>query len=256
MIPQRKNKSVNVHQFAMIPKSDVPRSTFDVQTTHKTTFDAGYLIPIYVDEVLPGDSFKLNMTAFARLSTPLFPIMDNLHMETFFFFVPNRLIWTNWVKMMGEQTNPTDSISFTTPQQVTPASGYAVNSLQDYLGLPTIGQVDAGLTVTHNALPLRAYNLIYNEWFRDENLQDSLVVDKDDGPDTVTDYVLRRRGKRKDYFTGALPWPQKGATAVQLPLGISAPVTRVSNAGPWKAFISATDTALTDGNLLTVLVGR
>jgi hypothetical protein len=163
------------------------------------------------------------MTAFARLSTPLFPIMDNMHLESFFFFVPNRLIWDNWQKFMGQQTNPSDSISYLIPQQVSPANGYAIGSLQDYMGLPTVGQVTATKTVSHCAFWPRAYNLIYNEWFRDENLQNSVVVDKGDGPDTVTNYTLLRRGKRKDYFTSALPWPQKG-TAVSLPLGSSAPV--------------------------------
>jgi len=214
----------------MIPKADIPRSKFDCQSTHKTTFDAGYLVPVYVDEVLPGDTFNLNMTAFARLATPLYPIMDNMHLESFFFFVPNRLIWNNWQKFMGQQDNPSDSISYVIPQQVSPANGYAIGSLQDYMGLPTVGQVTATKTVSHCAFWPRAYNLIYNEWFRDENLQNSVVVDKGDGPDTVTNYTLLRRGKRKDYFTSALPWPQKG-TAVTLPLGSTAPVKGIGFIG-------------------------
>ena len=218
-----RNKSVDIHQFTMIPKADIPRSSFDCQSTHKTTFDAGYLVPVYVDEVLPGDSFKLNMTAFARLSTPLYPLMDNMVLDSFFFFVPNRLIWSNWQKFMGQQENPSDSISYVVPQQVSPASGYAIGSLQDYMGLPTVGQVTAGNTVSHCAFWPRAYNLIWNQWFRDENLQSSVVVDTGDGPDTVTNYTLLRRGKRKDYFTSALPWPQKGSS-VSLPLGSSAPI--------------------------------
>jgi hypothetical protein len=218
-----RNQSVDVHQFTMIPKADIPRSSFDCQSTHKTTFDAGYLVPVYVDEMLPGDTFRLNMTAFARLSTPIFPIMDNMHLDSFFFFVPNRLIWSNWQKFMGQQANPADSISYVVPQQVSPAGGYAVGSLQDYMGLPTVGQVSNTGTVSHCAFWPRAYNLIWNEWFRDENLQNSVTVDLGDGPDNVANYTLLRRGKRKDYFTSSLPWPQKGASVV-LPLGSSAPV--------------------------------
>ena len=228
-----RNASVNAHSFAMVPKSDIPRSSFNMQKTLKTTFDSGFLVPIMCEEVLPGDTFNVKATMFGRLATPLFPVLDNLHLDSFFFFVPNRLIWNNWVKFMGEQDNPADSISYTIPQQVSPAGGYAVGSLQDYLGLPTVGQVGGANTVSHNALPVRAYNLIFNQWFRDENLQNSVTVDKGDGPDTspASNYTILRRGKRHDYFTGSLPWPQKGGTAVTLPLGTSAPIKTAGISG-------------------------
>ena len=126
------------HTFASVPRADIPRSSFNRSHGHKTTFDAGYLIPVFVDEALPGDTFNLRMTAFARFATPIFPVMDNLYLESFFFFVPNRLIWDNWQKFNGEQRNPGDSTSFVIPQVVTPAvTGVVASTLYDYMGIPT-----------------------------------------------------------------------------------------------------------------------
>jgi hypothetical protein len=206
------------HLFSKVPTAEIPRSSFNRSHGYKTTFDAAKLIPVFVDEALPGDTFNLRMTAFGRLATPLHPFMDNMYLDSFFFAVPVRLIWDNWQKFNGEQIDPGDSTDFTVPIMTSPGGGYAEQSLSDYLGLPTkVASLD------HSSLWHRAYNLIWNEWFRDQNLQDSVVVDKDDGPDSPTDYVVLNRGKRHDYFTSSLPWPQKG-DSVELPIGASAPV--------------------------------
>lgn len=204
--------------FAQVPRADIPRSSFDRSHGYKTSLDSGYLVPVFVDEVLPGDTFNLSMTGFARLATPLKPIMDNAYFNTFFFFVPNRLIWDHWEEFNGEQKNPGDTTDYLIPQVVAPAGGWPSGSIADYFGLP-LGV--SGLK--SSALWFRAYNLVWNEWFRDENLQDRVNVPFGDTDDAATNYSLLRRGKRHDYFTSCLPWPQKGES-VTIPLGGNAPV--------------------------------
>lgn len=231
--------------FSLVPRADIPRSQFNRPSNLKTTFDAGYLIPCYVDEVLPGDTFHLRMTAFARLATPLKPLMDNLYLDVQFFFVPCRLLWDNWEKFQGSQDNPGDSTAYTIP--INPLGAQAVGSLADYFGIPP------GFAVNVNALPFRAYNLIYNTWYRDQNLQNSVSVPTNDGPDIPGAYVLKRRGKRHDYFTSALTAPQKG-TAVTIPLGTSAPVVAVDPAHGI-GVKNMTGTPVTESYLKTVTTG-
>jgi len=221
------------HQFSQVPSAKIPRSSFNLSHPHKATFDADYLIPICQPiDVIPGDTFNFKTSFFIRLNTMLRPILDNLYFETQAFFVPYRTIWQSHEKFHGAQFDPGDSIDFTIPVVSRSANTYSgLGSLWDYFGLPT-GQIPDDHTVS--TLPFRAYHKIWADWYRDENLQDSPYDLQDNGPDTLTDsttpsagyiYSLpRKRGKRQDYFTSCLPWPQKSTNAVSLPLGTKAPV--------------------------------
>lgn len=209
---------VSQQDSAMIQRPDVPRSRFTGSWSRKTTFDAGLLVPFLVDEALPGDHLSYDITAYLRMATPLFPMFDNMRVDTFIFAVPNRLVWDNWERFMGSQDNPTDSIAYTVPVLTSPVGGFAVGSIYDHFGLPTVGVLAAAQQINVNSLPLRAYNLIYNQWFRDQNLIVSNVVRLTNTGDLVTDFALMRRAKSHDYFTSLLPWAQK-FTAPTVPVG-------------------------------------
>lgn len=211
---------------AVIANANIPRSRFEHTHVHKKTGDAGILYPFLVEECYPGDHFNYNVHIYARMSTLIFPLMDDQRVDTHFFFVPNRILWTNWVKMMGEQTNPGDSIAFTIPQCVSPVGGFIPHSLMDHMEIPVVGQTDPAQTISVNALPFRAYNRIWNDWFRDENVTTSQPNNTGNGPDLYTDYGTRYRAKTHDYFTSALPWTQKGTQTVASLLG-NAPVSGI-----------------------------
>lgn len=215
--------SVMKHDFSKVASANISRSTFNRSHGYKTTLNSDNLYPVFADEILPGDTINLKTLAFGRINTPIFPLMDNIRLSVQYFFVPNRLLWDNWQKFMGEQTNPADSIDYLVPTvDVTATTGYTEQSIYDYLGLPT-KQVNLEKP---NALHLRAYNKIWNAWYRDENLQDSVTELTGDSSDPSTTYDLLKRNKQQDYFTGCLPWPQKG-DSVTLPLGTSAPITGI-----------------------------
>lgn len=245
-------------RFAQAPQVDIQRSTFDRSSGHKTTFNAGKLVPIYVDEVLPGDTFEMKTSAIIRGSTPIFPVMDNANLDIYFFYVPNRLVWNHWKEFNGENTTSKweQTVEYSIPQMAPPLAndstpaGWEKGTLADYMGIPTLvgpgaSQTNPEYTVNH--LPFRAYCLIYNEWFRDQNLQDPVLIDTGDSqtngrhliPETEPiEYQIQAAlkganllpvNKYFDYFTGALPEPQKGPD-VLLPLGNTAPI--ITNQNP------------------------
>lgn len=220
------------YSFAQNPQVGVSRSRFQRNSDNKTTFNTGDLIPIYLDEVLPGDTHQIDVACVMRMATPIFPVMDNAYCDFYFFFVPNRLLWQHWKEFMGEnkETAWTPKTEYSVPQVTAPAGGWAEGTLADYLGLPT--KVE-GISVS--ALPGRAYGLIYNEWFRNQNVTQPTLVEvtdatttgKNDGSATndsaITLAKPLKAAKVFDYYTGALPEPQKGE-----PITIPLTATRLS----------------------------
>lgn len=228
------------NHFANVPTSYHQRSAFNCDHTYKATFNSGLLIPFFWDEVSPGDTFKVKATAFIRFATLLFPLLDNVRFYTYYFFCPTRLLWDNARKFFGEQANPADSIAFNVPfMTATAGTGYTESTIFDYFGLPT--KIPG---YTHISLPLRMYNRVWNEWFRDQNIQNSVTMRTSDGSDVPGDFTLLSSCKIRDYFTSCLPFTQKG-TALTIPLGTTAPIIRTpGGASGWVLYTAGTNSTL------------
>ena len=220
------NRNTESH-FSQLPQVGVSRSTFDRSHSIKTSFNVGDLIPFMVEEVLPGDTFKVTTNKVVRLQTLLTPVMDNIYLDTYYFFVPNRLCWEHWKQLMGENTESAwiPAAQYSVPQLVAPTGGWNVGTIADYFGIPT------GVSnLSVNALPFRAYALICDQWFRDENLTDPLNVPLNDTTvsgvntgnyitDTAKGGLPFKASKYHDYFTSCLPAPQKGPS-VPIPVAV------------------------------------
>lgn len=228
-------KSIMTKDFSRVAQTEITRSTFDRSHGLKTAFDSGYLVPVELQEVVPSDTVEMDAKVLARLAPVVTPVMDNVFMDLHAFFVPSRLIWNNFTKMMGERKNPNDSIDYLVPTvDMVKGDNFAVGGLADYFGLPVQQLTDEGGAIPVSVLPFRAYQKIWDDWYRDENLQDSVIQNSSELDDTTSDVskwtTLRKRGKRYDYFTSCLPWPQRGE-GVNLPLGGTAPI---ASDGPFK----------------------
>nr|DAW00347.1 MAG TPA: Capsid protein [Microviridae sp.] len=211
------NRNAEQH-YNQVPHANVPRARFKRDYSLLTTMNEGDLVPIYCDEVLPADTAKIDLNALMRMSTPLYPVMDNCYCDFYFFFVPSRLLWEHFENLMGQNDSTfwAEKVEYTTPKTTAPTGGWNVGTLADYFGIPTGVE-----KLQVNSLPFRAYAKIWNEWFRDENLQQPVTTSKTDattaGSNAGTALTDAEAGglplkvcKYKDYFTSCLPTPQKG----------------------------------------------